>query len=300
MNKHYVDRVLENFDLTPKQKLAAVERGRDVAVTAGAGSGKTRTLVARYASLLAEGYEVRKVVAITFSEKAAREMRSRARETLEQLVRQATSEEERGFWLNLNNQMDAARISTIHSLCAEVLRAHPVEARVDPRFDVLDEGLTAALRAQVVSDTMTRLVGKPEFAPLFKIMGTRDLSNLLALLMEKRLEAQEIFDHGDPGGKQIVHQVIQKALSDASISDCIAELRSMGITAIYHDAGDILGQQVDELLARWNKIELALSTGDIVSCVGFLYQARRKNMGLGRGSNNLAGVQHINDLQNSL
>lgn len=299
MNKSYVDRVLENFDLTTKQNLAAVERVRDVAMTAGAGSGKTRTLIARYASLLAEGYEVRKVVAITFSEKAAREMRSRARETLETLVRQAESEEERGFWLNLNSQMDAARISTIHSLCAEILRAHPVEARVDPRFEVLDEGIIAALRAQVVSDTMTRLVGLPEFAALFQIIGTRDLSNLLALLLEKRLEAKEIFEHGDPVGKQVVLHALQKALSDSSVSDCIAELRSMGLAAIYADAGDTLGQQADDLLNVWSDAEYALHAGDTTSCAALLYQTRRKNMGLNRGNKSCGVYKIIKDLQSA-
>ena len=60
---------------------AIAERGRDVAVTAGAGAGKTRALVARYLALLAEGLPLRKVVAITFTKKAAREMRNRARAT---------------------------------------------------------------------------------------------------------------------------------------------------------------------------------------------------------------------------
>src|SRR5512135_749804 len=82
MNKTFVEQVLSGFTLTPAQKKAALTRGCDVAVTAGAGSGKTSTLVARYACLLAEGCDVRKVVAITFTEKAAREMRSRARDTL--------------------------------------------------------------------------------------------------------------------------------------------------------------------------------------------------------------------------
>lgn len=50
------ERVLDKFDLTGDQRLAAGERLRNVAVTAGAGSGKTRTLVARYVSLLADGF----------------------------------------------------------------------------------------------------------------------------------------------------------------------------------------------------------------------------------------------------
>ena len=296
MNNQLVDRVLENFNLTPKQKEASLARGCDVAVTAGAGSGKTRTLVARYASLLADGSDVRKVVAITFSEKAAREMRSHARETLEKLVKQSTSEEERGFWLDLNNQMDAARISTIHSLCAEILRAHPVEARIDPKFEVLDEGLTAALRVQVVDDTLARLVGLPEFSPLFRILEIRALTSLLSILLEKRLEAQEIFDQGELGGERLIQQAIGDALAHPSIVDCIIELRGMTRTAIYAEAGDKLGAQVDGLLEAWGEIDEVLQGGDIISCVEFLHQARR-NMGLRYGSKNSRVYNIVKDLQ---
>ena len=63
--------------LSDEQKKVACARGRDIVVTAGAGTGKTLTLVARYLSLLAEGMPLRSVVAITFTKKAAREMRER-------------------------------------------------------------------------------------------------------------------------------------------------------------------------------------------------------------------------------
>ncbi len=134
------ERVITSFGLTPDQRDAAIERNRDVVAAAGAGSGKTRTLVARYASLLADGLSPRAVVAVTFTEKAAREMRSRVRQALTDLLKQASTEEERQRWIAVNSEMDAARIGTIHSvLCAEILRAHPAEAEIDPKFDVLDE-----------------------------------------------------------------------------------------------------------------------------------------------------------------
>lgn len=297
MQTNLVDRVLTSYRLTSKQEKAALARGCDVAVTAGAGSGKTRTLVARYASLLADGCDVRKVVAITFSEKAAREMRSRARETLEKLVNQAACEEERGFWLKLNSQMDAARISTIHSLCAEILRMHPVEARVDPKFEVLDEGLAAVLRVQVVNDTMTQMVSLPEFAPLFRMMEIRELTKVLSSLMDKRLEAQELFDREDLGGQQVIHRAMENALMNPRIFDCIAELRSMGSAAIYVDAGDKLGLQVEELLSVWREIEKALSNGDVIACAGQLYQARRNHMGRTTGKKNSRVKTTIGALQ---
>src|SRR5512136_1697908 len=71
-----------------EQMPAVTARGRDVVVTAGAGTGKTRTLVARYLSLLAEGMPLRSVVAITFTKKAAREMRNRVRDEMRRYLEQ--------------------------------------------------------------------------------------------------------------------------------------------------------------------------------------------------------------------
>lgn len=96
-------------------------------------------MVARYLALLARGIPLASIVAITFTEKAAREMRDRVRRAIES--RAANSEE----WRAHLRTIDAARISTIHSLCAALLRANPAEAEVDPRFQVIEEA-DAAIR----------------------------------------------------------------------------------------------------------------------------------------------------------
>ncbi|MBN1485216.1 MAG: UvrD-helicase domain-containing protein, partial [Chloroflexia bacterium] len=137
--------VVQQIPLSKSQQQAVQARGRDVVVTAGAGTGKTRTLVARYLSLLAGDEELspRSIVAITFTQKAAREMRLRVREQVrDYLSGDDLDPQEHERWLGLYGQLDAARIGTIHSLCSEILRAHPAEARVDPRFEVLEEGLS--------------------------------------------------------------------------------------------------------------------------------------------------------------
>ncbi|MCJ7622761.1 MAG: UvrD-helicase domain-containing protein, partial [Anaerolineaceae bacterium] len=126
------ERIEEYAGLKPEQRRAAEQRGCNLVVTAGAGCGKTRTLVARYLSLLSEGKSPARVVAITFTEKAAREMRNRIRDSLSKLVAASGTAAERSFWLTQESQIDAARIGTIHSLCAEILRNHPAEAVVDP------------------------------------------------------------------------------------------------------------------------------------------------------------------------
>ena len=143
--------ILKSFTLSTAQEAAALAHGGDVAVTAGAGTGKTRTLVARYLALLCGGLNLRQVVAITFTRKAAREMRNRVRQDVGGYLRAgALSAEELGRWQELYNELDAARIGTIHQLCADILRTHPAEVGIDPQFAVLDETQAALLVQEAV------------------------------------------------------------------------------------------------------------------------------------------------------
>ncbi len=290
------ERVLVAFDLTPEQKLAALERDRDVAVTAGAGSGKTSTLVARYASLLADGFALSSVVAITFTDKAALEMRSRVRETLNKLVREAVSDAERATWVTLNAGMDAARIGTIHSLCAEILRAHPVEAGIDPKFTVMDEGLGKALKAQIVQDTMDEMAGQAEFAPLFCILETRPLTDLLAFLLDQRLEAQEAFEK-NTDLTQAVCQAIKSLLDYPIFANSFSKLRRMGSEELREDAGDDFADQVEDLLGTWDKAEKALSQEDCFPAVELLYTARRNLLSLRSGKKDSEAKELVRTLQ---
>ena len=112
------------------EQLSAIERREgELLLDAGAGSGKTSVLVERFVrSVLEDGLEVDAILAITFTEKAAAELRDRVRTRLRELgaVEQARATE-RAF------------ISTIHGFCARVLRAHALAAGIDPKFVVLDE-----------------------------------------------------------------------------------------------------------------------------------------------------------------
>ena len=187
--------IVEQMAPSPEQRPAIESRGADVVVTAGAGAGKTRTLVARYLSLLAEGIPLRSIVAVTFTKKAAREMRNRVREEIRRfLERQYLDLPERERWLAFYSELDAARIDTIHGLCGEVLRAHPAEARVDPRFEVLDEGQTGILRSQAKDAALAWAADDPQAVTLFALLGEGELRQRLAELMARRLDAQDAFD----------------------------------------------------------------------------------------------------------
>jgi len=199
--------ILDSLGLNDTQMKAATTPGH-VVVTAGAGSGKTRTLVGRYLWRLEAGAPLRAVVAITFTEKAAREMRTRIRQTITDWLEtsevsadrsgRATSEVlPRSFWEAAFADLDAARIGTIHSLCAQILRDHPVEAAqlgVSPSFGVLEEGRAAVFRARAVEDALAWAAENETTSYLFRSLKEFGLRTAVSTLMEQRLDADPAFE----------------------------------------------------------------------------------------------------------
>ncbi len=109
-------------------------------VEAAAGTGKTSELVTRLVAVLAEGRgTISSVAAVTFTEKAAGELKLRLRSELER-AREAEGGGARRERLDAAvARLEEARLSTIHGFCNDLLHERPVEARVDPRFEVLTE-----------------------------------------------------------------------------------------------------------------------------------------------------------------
>ena len=126
---------------TPEQAAAIATRDRDVFLVAGAGTGKTRVLVRRYCDAVTEdGIGVERILAFTFTEKAAGELRARIRQELaDRAAAEADTERSRELW-RLARDTERAWIGTIHGFCRRLLAAHPVAAGLDPRFRVLAEG----------------------------------------------------------------------------------------------------------------------------------------------------------------
>jgi ATP-dependent helicase/nuclease subunit A len=149
--------------LTSEQQLAIATRDVSVALSAGAGCGKTFVLTERFISHLdrvvvtegaAETAELRQLIAITFTDAAAREMRTRIREACYERLQSAAGADEQNYWLRLLRGIDTARISTIHSFCASLLRAHAAEAGLDPTFGVLDSSDADVLQYDVIDDVL--------------------------------------------------------------------------------------------------------------------------------------------------
>src|SRR5207247_963887 len=132
-------------------------------VEAAAGTGKTTELVRRIVRILAEGRaDVTSIVAVTFTEKAAGELKLRLRQELEDTrTKAADNADVRARLEHALNNLEEAHVSTIHGFCAELLRERPVEARVDPLFDVLTETQAARLYERAFNGWLQKALADP-------------------------------------------------------------------------------------------------------------------------------------------
>jgi ATP-dependent helicase/nuclease subunit A len=152
------------MQFTEEQATAIFTSERNLMVTAGAGSGKTRVLVEHFLNLLEvhPDWQLNQLVAITFTEKAALEMRGRIRQGVEQRKRAAQEDPpRRARWEAQEALLDQARISTIHSLCGQILRANPALVPLDPAFVTLDENEAGLLQNQAIELALADLSQGP-------------------------------------------------------------------------------------------------------------------------------------------
>ena len=141
---------------TSQQTAAITNRAVSIGLSAGAGCGKTFVLTERFLSYLAPqaneakgaAESLSQIVAITFTDRAAREMRDRIRSACLRRL-EACAESDVPHWLSILRSIDGARISTIHSFCAAFLRRHAVAAGVDPEFGLLEAEMGRVARADV-------------------------------------------------------------------------------------------------------------------------------------------------------
>ena len=135
--------------LTPSQRQAVAARG-NVLVMAGAGTGKTRTLVARCLDCLdRERVSLDELLVVTFTEAAAAELRQRLRRELEKKSAAAPADD---HWPRQLALFDIAHIGTLHSFCLRLVREHFHELGLDPQLAMLDEGEARQLAAETLAE----------------------------------------------------------------------------------------------------------------------------------------------------
>ena len=184
------------MEFTRNQKKAH-DLNRHISVTAGAGSGKTAVLVHRYLKILLEkDLPPNQVVAITFTEKAAAELKQRVVNE----VNIRLKEDPHNTQLErIKIGMLSAQISTIHAFCSRILREYPVEAGVDANFSVL-QGLHQRLTLrETIDSTLKELAERPDddeirvkLVELVRIFGKSRLETHLSELVYQRWAVERL------------------------------------------------------------------------------------------------------------
>src|SRR5881392_3627947 len=169
----------------------AVDPSQNVILEASAGTGKTRVLVKRYVNLVRAGVEPDHILAITFTRKAAAEMRQRIIERLKEASR--LSELDTARWRDVRERLGDIAVSTIDAFCLSLLREFPLEADVDPGFDLADDTEAPRLIAESLDQALRicRAIARDneEVALVFAQLGERRLRTGLSALLDRRLVA---------------------------------------------------------------------------------------------------------------
>ena len=158
------------------QQTAAVEATGEVFVSAGAGTGKTTVLVERFVRAVCDaGLDVESVLVITYTRKAAGELRARIRAALHARGRP-----------DLARRLDGAWISTIHGFCSRLLRTHPFAVGLDPRFHELADDQAAVLRGEAFERALASFCASrdPERLRLLATYGAQGLRKMLTGVYE--------------------------------------------------------------------------------------------------------------------
>jgi ATP-dependent helicase/nuclease subunit A len=173
-------------------RMLATDPRRNVALEASAGTGKTRVLVDRYVRLVTETrVHPRHILAMTFTRKAAAEMRQRVLDTLKARHREGALDGAR--WREVRDAFPDITISTIDAFCLSLLHEFPLEAGVDPGFDLADETETPQLVSGAVDRALR--VGRTladrdaAVALLFVDLGELQIRRGLSALLDRRLVA---------------------------------------------------------------------------------------------------------------
>ncbi|MDB4989802.1 MAG: hypothetical protein JWN04_4980, partial [Myxococcaceae bacterium] len=240
------------------------ELDQTLVVEAAAGTGKTTELVQRIVAMVESGRaRLSSIVSVTFTEKAAGEMKLRIRTELDRalldlqrdpVVDAARDEAQRARLVAALSELETAKVGTIHALCAELLREHPIEAHVDPAFEVADSMLARALLERAFDSWFERTLQAPS-------EGVR------------RVLARRAFDEKSKGAREQLLSAAHRLIETrdfptpyrrdpfdrpATLRAVLAELRALAALGTRASSSyDKLGASLRELAQRLTRVQHA-------------------------------------------
>ncbi|HET7568907.1 MAG TPA: UvrD-helicase domain-containing protein [Gaiellaceae bacterium] len=226
-----------------EQQLAAVEATGEVFVSAGAGTGKTAVLVERFVRAVCDrGLDVDSILVITYTRRAAGELRTRIRAALAERGRQ-----------DLARELDGAWISTIHGFCNRLLKAYPFAAGLDPRFRELDDSQGAVIRGEAFRAALAA----------FCADGDRDRLRLLATYGAEGLRRMltGVYETLRSAGRELDLAVAGEPELEARVEELREAARCLAEDAAATDTQRRVSTELLELLARDTRPDRLMDLG---------------------------------------
>ncbi len=243
--------MVEFGDLTDQQQAAADALDRNVTLTAGAGTGKTTTLTARYMRMLERGMAddapadpdapllPEEIVTTTFTERAANELKEGVREAITERVADAPPAEY-DAWREVADGLEDGYIHTLHGFCSRLLREHALGvAAIDPGFDTLDETETAALLEETVATLLETHDDHEAVERLARLYSRDSLQAILTDLLTERPGGiewaerwadaieEEYLKYVDRHLHPVPPEAAAERLGDPAVREALATLREL-------------------------------------------------------------------------
>jgi ATP-dependent helicase/nuclease subunit A len=243
----------------------ATDPANNVVLEASAGTGKTSVLVARYINLLKAGVDPAHILAITFTRKAAAEMRERIVGELRDAA--ARSPLDRALWQTLRDRLGEIAISTIDAFCLSLLREFPLEADLDPAFGMADETEVPRLIDDALDRALRIVVGRAktdaDIALVLAQLGITRTREGLATLLERRLVAWGALDRFLATGPSDLSAAVACRRAAASMHDVLRAAPGglaafVGDGPVSHPRFQLFTRELERLARPENETDAAL------------------------------------------
>ncbi|HET6512462.1 MAG TPA: UvrD-helicase domain-containing protein [Candidatus Kapabacteria bacterium] len=217
----------------------ALDLSRHLGITANAGSGKTRVLVERYVNILEQNPDIspRNVVAITFTEASAGELRTRIVREIDDRMQNTSSAQTRARLASVRSDIKSGYIGTIHSFATRLLKAYPVEAKVDASFGIVSGADQSLMQEDAISTVFFSVLQAAydkgedqELLEVFRVFGRKELTEIMASFFQNRTRVATVTNLLNRDEDDVVRhwEMAISAIADNAIAhDTINKLQSI-------------------------------------------------------------------------
>jgi ATP-dependent helicase/nuclease subunit A len=237
---------VDEIELTTEQEDALVQ-DRNVAITAGAGTGKTTTLTERYVTILEDNPDLtpENIATITFTRKAAAELTERVRDEVYDRLGAVDSPAAYHRWRDVLDELEDGYVHTIHAFCSRLLRERAIEAPVPLGFDVLDENSAGTLQRDVVTEWLEHNQDDEDVQLLAQLWGRSQLISVLTGLLDDRPKSEAVVDHWHNADVDDYVDMLWDVVCDLAVEDARETLYDKGLLAELQPLTDRLPPTAD-------------------------------------------------------